>query len=49
MLDQRNGDILESITDEFAAVDHQWRYTVPCAATDRRRAVSDRSLAGAQG
>ena len=27
MLDQRTADILESITDEFFALDHQWRYT----------------------
>jgi PAS domain S-box-containing protein len=27
MLEQRTVDILESITDEFFALDHQWRYT----------------------
>ena len=25
-MDQRAVDILESITDEFFALDHQWRY-----------------------
>jgi PAS domain-containing protein len=27
MVDQRSVDILESITDAFVAVDHDWRYT----------------------
>jgi len=26
IMDQRAVDILESITDEFFALDHQWRY-----------------------
>src|SRR5215216_4900534 len=27
MIDPRTGDILESITDEFSALDRQWRFT----------------------
>ena len=46
MFDQRTEDILESITDEFFAVDREWRYTyINGRALDRVRALKGEELA----
>jgi PAS domain S-box-containing protein len=45
MLEQRTVDILESITDEFFALDHQWRYTyINERALDRIRGAKGEGL-----
>jgi PAS domain S-box-containing protein len=46
MFDQRTEDILESITDEFFAVDREWRYTyINERALDRVRTLKGEELA----
>src|SRR5215212_9412378 len=45
MFDQRTEDILESITDEFFAVDREWRYTyINERALQRVRTINGQEL-----